>query len=285
MKSSGWRPDGSQTGAAAVSVSTLRWASALLKKVPFKDVRTCPFVFLLVVDEFYHTRPNPEVLHLGRNPPVIDGCLFFSTPLLKHEPWQIWRPPFSTLSLIWNKVRQAANAHSLHCVLDWHVNSEGTMQTQHTWPPLDVKISQLVSFSHRLCSVSFTLQRTSSGDRASSFSLTMPYPGHPAAPGFQRRRAGSWCLFELCVKYRYGKSPRGETHKALTVSYSVLVPITHLRGLFSCQLPRLNSQLHDFKKSLSRAGVDWQPKLPLWLCLSAKHARPSFLLKKVAKKK
>lgn len=31
-------------------------------------------------------------------------------------------------------------------------------------------------------------------------------------------------------------------------SYWVLVPITHLRGLFSCQLPRHNSQLHDFWK-------------------------------------
>lgn len=31
-------------------------------------------------------------------------------------------------------------------------------------------------------------------------------------------------------------------------SYWVLVPITHLRGLFSCQLPCRNSQLHDFWK-------------------------------------
>lgn len=119
---------------------------------------------------------------------------------------------------------------------------------QHTSPPLDVKISQLVSYPHRICAVSFTLQSTSSGDRVSSSSFTTPYPGHPAAPGFKRRSSVSWCLFALCVKYRYGKSPRGETHKALTVSYWVLVPITHLRGLFSCQLPRRNSQLHDFWK-------------------------------------
>lgn len=50
--------------------------------------------------------------------PVIDGHFFFSlTPLLKRKPWQIWLPPFSTLSLIGNKVRQVANEHSLDCVL------------------------------------------------------------------------------------------------------------------------------------------------------------------------
>lgn len=113
MKSSGLRPNGSQTRAAAVSVSTPRWASTLLKKVPLKDVRTCPFVFLLRVDAL-----GSGVGHLGRNASCNWRTFFFSlTPLLKRKPWQIWLPPFSTLSLIGNKVRQVANEHSLDCVL------------------------------------------------------------------------------------------------------------------------------------------------------------------------
>lgn len=152
---------------------------------------------------------------------------------------------------------------------------------QHTSTPSDIKISLLLVSAFAL---PFTLQRTSSGEWTYSSSLSLLHPGHPAAPGFKRSRAASWCLFELCVKYRYRKSPQGQTHKALTVSYWVLVPITHLHGLFSCQLPRCNSQLHDFKKSLSGAGVDWQPKLPLWLRLSAKHTRRSVPLKTVVKK-
>lgn len=170
--------------------------------------------------------------------------------------------------------------HTPSTVLHWQSNSKGTLCMQHS-TPLDIK--------YRSCSsqnlLSFTLQRTSSGGWTYSSSLSALHPGHPAAPGFKRSRAASWCLFELCVKYRYRKSPQGQTHKALTVSSWVLVPITHLRGLFSCQLPRRNSQLRDFKKSLSGAGVDWQPKLPLWLRLSAKHTRPSVPLKKTVVKK
>lgn len=54
MKSSGLRPDGSQTRAADVPVSTPRWTSAPLKKVSLKDLQTCPFVSLLVGDAFHY---------------------------------------------------------------------------------------------------------------------------------------------------------------------------------------------------------------------------------------
>lgn len=82
------------------------------KKVPLKDVRTYPFVFLLMVEAF-----GSGVGHLVRNTARNWLFFFFLTPYLKPKPWQIWLPPFSTLSLIWNKVRQVANVHSLYCVL------------------------------------------------------------------------------------------------------------------------------------------------------------------------
>lgn len=76
-----------------------------------------PPTFSCLLDGSDPTSPNPEVLHRGRDPPVTAHfCWCFSfTPLLIHEPWQIWIPPFSTLSLIWNKVRRVSNTHSLHC--------------------------------------------------------------------------------------------------------------------------------------------------------------------------
>lgn len=55
------------------------------------------------------------------------------------------------------------------------------------------------------------------------------YAGHPAA--------AECYLFQECVKYLYKKSPWGQTHKVLTVSHRVALPIKTLRGLFSCQLP------------------------------------------------
>lgn len=242
MKSSGLHPNGSQTMAAAVSISTPRWASTLLKKVPLKDVRTCPFVFLLRVDAF-----GSGVGRLGRNAARNWRTFVFSlTPLLKHKPWQIWLPPFSTLSLIGNKVRQVANVHSLDCVL-WLTrgfqgyNIDATYLAAFRCKNIS---AHLLLAQNLLCLLLYRALQVETEPPSSSH--TTPYPGHPAAPGFKRRRAASWCLFELCVKYRYGKSPRGETHKALTVSYWVLVPITHLRGLFSCQLPRRDSQLHNF---------------------------------------
>lgn len=154
MKSSGLRPNGSQTRAAAVTVSTPRWTSAPLKKVPLKDVRTCPFVFPLVVDAFYYMTPNPEVLHLCRNPPIIDGCFFFffhssfetramtdlassifhSVTHLKQSP-AVWE---CTLPLLRSRLTREFQGYNIDATYS---------------PPLDVKISQLVSYSHRICSV------------------------------------------------------------------------------------------------------------------------------------
>lgn len=77
LKSSGWRPDGSQTNTAAlVVVSTPHWTPALMKRFP--QTRAAPSlhfpscVCAFVVDAFDHTTPNPEVLYVGRSMLIID---------------------------------------------------------------------------------------------------------------------------------------------------------------------------------------------------------------------
>lgn len=248
MKSSGLRPDGSQTRASDVSVSTPRWTSGPLKKVPLKDARTCLFVFLLVVDTFYYTTPHPEVLHLDRNPVRNWRVFGFFFSLLF---WHTSHDRFGFLHFpLCHSTETKSGRLQMHTPSTAFSIDTQIPRAQHRCnillPPLDVKISQLI-YRTEFAVLHFTEYFKW---RLSPFFLAhYALPRTPCSSVFKRRRAASWCLFELCAKYRYRKSPRGQTHKALTVSYWVLVPITHLHGLFSCQLPRRNSQLfHDFRR-------------------------------------
>lgn len=240
MKSSGLHPDGSQNQGWCCYARHASLNICPGEKVPLKHKPTCPHLLLLVRARSRQVWPHvtrSRNVAFGQLAPPIMVLFFVSSPLF----WITSHDRFGFLHSVTHLKQSPAGC-------------------KHTLPPLcspltakfrgyNIDATYFDAFRYKniaaaplwICSASFTLQSTSSGDWTYSSSLTTPNPGHPAAPGFKRRRAASWCLFELCVKYRYRKSPRGETHKALTVSCRVLVPITHLRGLFSCQLPRCNS--------------------------------------------